>query len=176
MLGGNLNFHSHYGKHFGEVPWKIENRTTIWSRISTMGCILDENKNILKRYLHSHVYNSIIYNSQDMKTTSVPSNRWVNKKYVIGFPGGSNGKESICNARNLGSIPGLGRSPGELNAILLLIFLPGEFHGLRNLAGNSPWDHKKLIMNNWVIDNGILLGHKEEWSISIKMNDIFETT
>ena len=30
-----------------------------------------------------------------------------------GFPGGSAGKESACNAGNLGSIPGLGRSPGE---------------------------------------------------------------
>ena len=50
--------------------------------------------------------------------------------------------------KDLGSIPGLGRSPGELNAILLLIFLPGEFHGLMNLAGNSPWDHKKSIIYN----------------------------
>ena len=30
-----------------------------------------------------------------------------------GFPGGSNGEESACNVRDLGSIPGLGRSPGE---------------------------------------------------------------
>ena len=31
----------------------------------------------------------------------------------VGFPWGSDGKESACNARDLGSIPGLGRSPGE---------------------------------------------------------------
>ena len=31
----------------------------------------------------------------------------------MGFPGGSAGKESACNAEDLGSIPGLGRSPGE---------------------------------------------------------------
>ena len=30
----------------------------------------------------------------------------------LGFPGGSDGKESACNAGDLGSIPGLGRSPG----------------------------------------------------------------
>ena len=30
----------------------------------------------------------------------------------LGFPGGSDGKESACNAGNLGLIPGLGRSPG----------------------------------------------------------------
>ena len=32
---------------------------------------------------------------------------------VLGFPCGSAGKESSCNAGDLGSIPGLGRSPGE---------------------------------------------------------------
>ena len=31
----------------------------------------------------------------------------------LGFPYGSAGKESACNAGDLGSIPGLGRSPGE---------------------------------------------------------------
>ena len=32
---------------------------------------------------------------------------------IKGFPGGSDGKESACNAADLGSIPGSGRSPGE---------------------------------------------------------------
>ena len=33
--------------------------------------------------------------------------------YKWGFPGGSAGKESACNAGGPGSIPGLGRSPGK---------------------------------------------------------------
>ena len=33
----------------------------------------------------------------------------------LGFPGGSDSKESACNVGDLGSIPGLGRSPGEGN-------------------------------------------------------------
>ena len=33
----------------------------------------------------------------------------------MGFPGGSDGKESACNTGDLGLIPGLGRSPGEGN-------------------------------------------------------------
>ena len=33
----------------------------------------------------------------------------------MGFPGGSDGKESAWNAGDLNSIPGLGRSPGEGN-------------------------------------------------------------
>ena len=47
----------------------------------------------------------------------------------MGFPGGSVGKESTCNVENLGSIPGLGRSPGEGDPLQ-----PGEFSGLY-----SPW-------------------------------------
>ena len=39
-------------------------------------------------------------------------NSWV-KHQILGFPCGSAGKESTCNAGDLGSIPGLGRSPGE---------------------------------------------------------------
>ena len=53
----------------------------------------------------------------------------------MGFPGGSAGKESACNMGDVGSIPGLGRSPGEGKAP---VFLPGEFHGLY-----SPWGHKE---------------------------------
>ena len=34
---------------------------------------------------------------------------------LIGSPGGSDGKASACNVGDLGSIPGLGRSPGERN-------------------------------------------------------------
>jgi len=33
----------------------------------------------------------------------------------MGFPGGSDCKESVCNEEDLGLIPGLGRSPGEEN-------------------------------------------------------------
>ena len=35
----------------------------------------------------------------------------------MGFPGGADGKESACNAEDLGSILGLGRSPGEGNSL-----------------------------------------------------------
>ena len=38
----------------------------------------------------------------------------------MGFPGGSNGKESSHNVGDLSSIPGLGRSPGEWNGNPLL--------------------------------------------------------
>ena len=42
------------------------------------------------------------------------------------FPCGSAGKESTCNAGDLSSIPGLGRSPGEENSY------PLQYSGLKN--------------------------------------------
>ena len=45
---------------------------------------------------------------------------------LLGFPGGSDGKESTCNAGNLGSIPGLGRSPWEGKGY------PLQYSGLEN--------------------------------------------
>ena len=38
---------------------------------------------------------------------------WMLYKWYLGFPGGSDGKESTCNVRDLGLIPGSGRFPGE---------------------------------------------------------------
>ena len=40
-------------------------------------------------------------------------------RFPLGLPGGSAGTESACNAGDLGSIPGLGRSPGEGNGYTL---------------------------------------------------------
>ena len=40
-------------------------------------------------------------------------------RIYVNFPGGSDGKESACNAEDRGSIPGLGRSPGEGNGYSL---------------------------------------------------------
>ena len=49
---------------------------------------------------------------------------------VLGFPGGSDGKESACNAGDLGSITGLGRSPGEVS---------GKASHSNILAWKIPW-------------------------------------
>ena len=59
-----------------EVPQKTKNRATICPAIPLLGIYLekDENSN-LKRYRHSNVHSSTIYNSQDMETTQVPINR-----------------------------------------------------------------------------------------------------
>ena len=59
-----------------------------------------------------------------------------------GFPDGLGGKESACNVGDLGSTPGLGRREW----LPTPVFLPGEFHGQRTLAGNSQWGCKESDM------------------------------
>ena len=57
------------------------------------------------------------------------------------FPGGSDGKASVYNVRDLGSIPGLGRFPGEGNGSTLALKIPWtEELG----AGYYPWGRKEL--------------------------------
>ena len=60
------------------------------------------------------------------------------------FPGGSDSKESACNAGDPGSISGWGRFPWRRERLPTLGFLPGEFHGQRSLVGCSPWGRKEL--------------------------------
>ena len=55
----------------------------------------------------------------------------------MGFPGGSAGKESACNVGDLGSILGLGRSPGEGNGY------PLQYSGLENLMNCIVYGVKK---------------------------------
>ena len=54
---------------------------------------------------------------------------------LIDFPGGSDGKASVYNAGDPGSIPGLGRSPEEENGY------PLQYSGLEN-----SWGHKESDM------------------------------
>ena len=65
-------------------------------------------------------------------------------KVIYGFPGGSDGKESTSNAGDMGSIPGLGRSPGRKTWQLTPVFLPGKSRGQRNLVSCSPWGRKRV--------------------------------
>ena len=52
---------------------------------------------------------------------------------ILGFLGGSGSKESACNARDLGSIPGSGRSPGEGNSN------PLQYSYLENSMDRGAW-------------------------------------
>ena len=60
--------------------------------------------------------------------------------------GGSDGKESACNAGDLASIPGLGRSSGGRHGNLLQYSCLENPHGQRSLAGYNPWGRKESDM------------------------------
>ena len=64
----------------------------------------------------------------------------VQTKYILGFPGGSAGKEFACSAGDLGLIPGWGRE-----WLPIPVFCPGEFHGLY-----SPWGCKESDTAEWL--------------------------
>ena len=57
------------------------------------------------------VFNTIIIYLKE----TIPSLHFILLQSSASFPGGSEGKDSACNAGNPGSVPGLGRSPEEGN-------------------------------------------------------------
>ena len=65
---------------------------------------------------------------------------WLTHVFRVGFPGGSDHKESTYHARDPSSIPGLGRSPGEGNGY------PHQYSCLEN-----PMDREAL----WAIVHGV---------------------
>ena len=65
----------------------------------------------------------------------------------LGFPAGSDGKESTCNEGDLGLIPGSGRSPREGHGYPLQYSCLENPCGQRSLAGYSPWSHR--VIHDW---------------------------
>ena len=63
-----------------------------------------------------------------------------------GFPGGSDSKESACNAGDLSFNPWVRKREWQPT----LVFLPGKFHEQRSLVSYSPWDHKKSDTIEWL--------------------------
>ena len=62
----------------------------------------------------------------------------------MGFPSGSDGKESACNVEDLGSIPGLGRSPGGGHGN------PLQYSCLENPMDRGAW---------WATAHGVTKSH-----------------
>ena len=116
----HLFCHSHLGNHCLGCIFKLVQRTI--SNITWYFYILLSNS---KHKLHNFLFH-LVSSSQR------------------GFPGGSAGKESACNAGDLGLIPGFGRFPGEGIGYPTPVFLPGKFHGKWSLVGYRSRDHTEL--------------------------------
>ena len=66
--------------------------------------------------------------------------------HFMGFPGGASGKEPACQCRRYKRCrfdPWVGKIPWKRKWQPTLVFLPGESHGLRSLAGYSPQGRKE---------------------------------
>ena len=71
------------------------------------------------------------------------------KRQAPGFPGGTSGKEPACQCRRQkrpGFDPWVGKFPWRKAQQPIPVFLPGEPHGQRNLAGYSPWSRRESYM------------------------------
>ena len=62
----------------------------------------------------------------------------------MGFPGGSDGKESACTAGDPGSVIGWGGYPLEKEMATHSTILAWRIRGQRNLVGYSPWGSKEV--------------------------------
>ena len=100
--------------------------------------------------------------------TQSPANRSLN---LGGFPAGWGGKESACNAGELGLIPGLGRSRKGEPAHPLQYFCLENPHGQRSLVGYSPRDHR--VRHDWVTKYSTAQGISSSCLTSLKqMQDV----
>ena len=66
--------------------------------------------------------------------------------HLVGFPGGSEGKEFARDAGDLGLIPGLGRSPGGGHGSPLQYSSLEKPHEQKSLASYRPWGCKESDM------------------------------
>ena len=73
--------------------------------------------------------------------------------------GGSDSKESVCNAGDMALIPGLRRSPGEGNGNSLQYSCLENPHGQRSLAGYGSWGLKKSDTTERLSTHSYLTDH-----------------
>ena len=82
-----------------------------------------------------------------------------------GFPGGSDNKESACNAGYLGSIPGSGRSPGEGNGN------PLQYSRLENRMEELQFMGLERVRNNLATEQQ-QINYTMQWSSSMILINI----
>ena len=92
-------------------------------------CVLQQQQYI---YVHKNLSHSLCYLGHYATSSPICPITFTHLFYLrLGFPGGLAGKESACNVGDLGSIPGLGRYPGEG------VGYPLQYSGLENSMDQS---------------------------------------
>jgi len=75
---------------------------------------------------------------------------------ALGFPGGSDSKESACNAGDL---------DWRRKWLPTPVFLLGEFHGQGSLRGYSPWGHKDSDTTQRLTFHFTVLGYRYQFDL-----------
>ena len=87
------------------------------------------------------------------KKVEEPSHRAIyifrNPCAILGFPDGSDDTESSLQCRRPQFDPWTAKIPWRREGQPTPVFLPGEFHGQRSLAGYSLWDHRQTQLSDW---------------------------
>ena len=89
---------------------RLSNRPLV-DKEDLSGELQQEEKTKLNHWRAFHLY--FCYNLESGTKLNLCECNYSKKRW--GFPGGSDDKESVCSAKDLGSIPGLGQFPGEGN-------------------------------------------------------------
>ena len=119
----------------------FENKLIVIKEKTWQGCKLEFGINIYTLlYIRASLIAQLVKNPSAMKETPIwflgQEDPLENSCGFLGFPCGSAGKESTCNVGDLGSIPGLGRSPGKEKGY------PLQYSGLENSS--------QRVRHNWV--------------------------
>ena len=141
-IGGNGNWCSHYEKQYGVFLKKLKLKLLYDPVIPLVAIYLEKRKRFNWKDTGIPMFIAALFTLA--KTWKQPkcwsADDWFKRMWYMDFPGGSAGKEFTCNAGDLGSIPGLGRSRGEGNGF------PLQYSGVENSMDHSPWSHKESNM------------------------------
>ena len=83
------------------------------------------------------------------------------------FTGGSDSKASVCNVRQSGFNPWVGKIPWRRKWQPTPVFLPGESHGQRDLVSYSLWGHKESDTTEWLTHTHTHTHTHAAWGISV---------
>ena len=103
------------------------------------------------------IYNNVLVSGVQQSDSAVYIHTFT-LSLILGFPGGSDGKESICDVGNLGLTPGSGRPPGGKHGNPLQYSCLENPRGQRSLMGYSPCGHKELDTTERLSTGLILAG------------------
>ena len=154
-----------------EVPQKTKNRAAIWSSNPTSGHISRQNSNS-KRYMHPYVHSSTMHNSQDMETTEMPIDRWMDKDAIHTHNGILLSHKKEWNNAICSNMDGPRDDHTKWSKSERERQIPYDITYMRNLkyyTNELLWNRNRLtnIENRLVVAKGAGCGRRMEWEFGV---------